>query len=83
MVMLLANLVTPGPTDRNAMGTNYFNQSVFDVKYGDKNHASFAYNNEFDNAGLIGEPPTQDLVNYQVPFTSSFNKDTIGTAMYM
>ncbi|MBM6957317.1 accessory Sec-dependent serine-rich glycoprotein adhesin, partial [Ligilactobacillus salivarius] len=63
--------------------TNDFYKIVFQDESKDKNLGSFAYNNEFDQAGLLNEPSTSDLVNYKAPFTTSFSKDTIGTAMYM
>ena len=63
--------------------TNDFDKIVFKDESDNKNLGSFAYNNEFDQAGLLNEPPTSDLVNYKAPFTTPFSKDTIGTAMYM
>ena len=67
------------------MTPDNFNRSVFngsDNKYSDKNHASFRYSNEFDEATVRDKQNTKDIVVNTAPFTTGFNKDTIGTAMY-
>lgn len=65
------------------MSSSDFDNSVFSGRGSDKNGDAFAYSNEMDNANVGGNPPSFDLVNGTAPFTTSFNKSTIGTAMYL
>ena len=70
------------------MSKDDFDKSVFsdwvsDNK--DKLGNSFARNNEFDEATARAEQNSKDMVVNQAPFkeNKSFNKDTIGTALYL
>ncbi|WP_230212841.1 hypothetical protein [Limosilactobacillus reuteri] len=65
------------------MSSSDFDNSVFSGRGSDKNGDAFAYSNEMDNANVGGNPPSFDLVNGTAPFTTSFDKSTIGTAMYL
>ncbi|PEG96980.1 accessory Sec-dependent LPXTG-anchored adhesin, partial [Lactobacillus sp. UMNPBX9] len=69
--------------DRWVMDDATFTKNVFEDNGYDKLTDSFAKSNEFDKATLRDNPPTMDLYDGQAPFTSSFNKSTIGSAMYM
>ena len=66
------------------MSSDNFNKSVFTGISGgsDKNHDSFTKNNEFDSATARDKQSSKDMVVNKAPFTTSFNKNTIGTAMY-
>ncbi|MCL8204790.1 hypothetical protein M5361_06205 [Ligilactobacillus agilis] len=88
-----ANYVTPSfanpyvhfvrYADRGVMDDATFEKNVFTDNGYDKLTDSFAKSNEFDEATVRDKPPTHDLDGGKAPFTSSFNKSTIGTAMYM
>ncbi|MET7027537.1 accessory Sec-dependent serine-rich glycoprotein adhesin, partial [Ligilactobacillus salivarius] len=69
--------------DRSVMDDATFTKNVFEDDGYDKLTDSFAKSNELANAGLRDNPPTFDLYDGQAPFTSSFNRSTIGSAMYM
>ena len=69
--------------DRSIMNDSTFNQVVFTNKGSDKLDESFATANDFDKLTVRDKPPTFNFVNNTVPFDTSFNKDTIGTAVYM
>ena len=67
------------------MSNSDFDNSVFSGKGSykdDKIGYSFAHNNEFDEATVRDKQDTKDIVVNTAPFTTGFNKDTIGTAMY-
>ena len=67
------------------MSNSDFDNSVFSGKGSykdDKIGYSFAHNNEFDEATVRDKQNTKDIVVNTAPFTTGFNKDTIGTAMY-
>ena len=67
------------------MSNSDFDNSVFSGKGSykdDKIGYAFAYNNEFDEATVRDKQNTKDIVVNTAPFTTGFNKDTIGTAMY-
>ena len=66
------------------MTPDNFNKSVFTSRdNSDKNHESFMRANEFDNATARDKQNSKDMVVNKAPFTTSFNKNTIGTAMYI
>ncbi|WP_191991042.1 accessory Sec-dependent serine-rich glycoprotein adhesin, partial [Limosilactobacillus reuteri] len=68
------------------MTSDNFDKTVFhgsDNKYSDKNHASFRYSNELDEATALAGQTSKDMVVNKAPFTTSFNKNTIGTALYL
>ena len=67
------------------MSNSDFDNSVFSGKGSykdDKIGYAFAHNNEFDEATVRDKQDTKDIVVNTAPFTTGFNKDTIGTAMY-
>ncbi|WP_283586293.1 KxYKxGKxW signal peptide domain-containing protein, partial [Limosilactobacillus ingluviei] len=68
------------------MTPDNFDKSVFTGIPGgsDKNYESFTSANEFDNATARDKQNSKDMVVNEAPFkeNASFNKDTIGTAMY-
>ena len=65
------------------MTPDNFNKSVFTSRdNSDKNHESFMRANEFDKATARDKQNSKDMVVNKAPFTTSFNKNTIGTAMY-
>ncbi|WP_283578182.1 accessory Sec-dependent serine-rich glycoprotein adhesin, partial [Limosilactobacillus reuteri] len=66
------------------MTPDNFNKSVFTGIPGgsDKNHESFTSANLFDDATARDGQNSKDMVVNKAPFTTSFNKNTIGTAMY-
>ena len=65
------------------MTPDNFNKSVFNSSdKSDKNHESFTSANEFDEATARDKQSSKDMVVNKAPFTTSFNKNTIGTAMY-
>ncbi|MGK4239748.1 accessory Sec-dependent serine-rich glycoprotein adhesin, partial [Limosilactobacillus reuteri] len=67
------------------MTPDNFDKSVFSGKGSykdDKIGYAFTYNNEFDNATARDGQNSKDMVVNKAPFTTSFNKNTIGTAMY-
>ncbi|WP_301009620.1 KxYKxGKxW signal peptide domain-containing protein, partial [Ligilactobacillus agilis] len=65
------------------MTPDNFDKSVFNSSdNSDKNHESFTRANEFDNATARDGQNSKDMVVNKAPFTTSFDKNTIGTAMY-
>ena len=63
-----------------------FDNSVFSGRVSDTNDKignAFAFNNEFDNATARDGQNSKDMVVNKAPFITSFNKNTIGTAMYL
>ena len=61
-----------------------FNKIVFSsTDNSDKNHESFTSANEFYKATARDKQDTKDIVVNTAPFTTAFNEDTIGTAMYL
>ena len=62
-----------------------FNKIVFTGIPGgsDKNYESFTSSNRFNEATIRDRQNTKDIVVNTAPFTTGFNKDTIGTAMYL
>ncbi|NJE33378.1 accessory Sec-dependent LPXTG-anchored adhesin, partial [Lactobacillus agilis] len=68
------------------MSNSDFDNSVFSGRVSDKNDKignAFAFNNEFDNATARDGQNSKDMVVNKAPFTTSFNKKTIGTALYL
>ena len=69
-----------------------FDKSVFSGRVSDTNDKignAFAFNNELDKAKALAGQTSKDMVVNKAPFTTSentigsFNKNTIGTAMYL
>ncbi|MDM8332929.1 accessory Sec-dependent serine-rich glycoprotein adhesin, partial [Limosilactobacillus pontis] len=64
---------------------NNFDNLAFSDRVSDTNDKignAFAFNNEFDEAKALGNQRSKDMVANKAPFTTSFDKKTIGTAMY-